>query len=68
MPALIEGAEEVCEYPVTDVGASAGRRFWEMRRIRCPVGSNGASQAILVAAAIAEGLTENPNLEIAPRA
>jgi 5-methylphenazine-1-carboxylate 1-monooxygenase len=33
-----------------------------------PVGSNGASQAILDGAAIAEALTANPNLETALRA
>lgn len=74
IPALIEGAEAVYEYPLTDRNPV---ERWSFGRVTIlgdaahpmyPVGSNGASQAILDGAAIAEALTANPDLEIALRA
>jgi 2-polyprenyl-6-methoxyphenol hydroxylase-like FAD-dependent oxidoreductase len=74
IPALIEGAEAVYEYPLTDRNPV---ERWSFGRVTVlgdaahpmyPVGSNGASQAILDGAALAEALTASPNLEIALRA
>ena len=74
IPSLIEGAEAVYEYPLTDRNPverwSFGRAtiLGDAAHPMYPVGSNGASQAILDAAAIAEALAANPDLEMALRA
>jgi 5-methylphenazine-1-carboxylate 1-monooxygenase len=63
IPALIQGAEEVYEYPLVDRDPL---ERWSFGRITLlgdaahpmyPIGSNGASQAILDAAALTESLT-----------
>lgn len=62
IPALIEGAESIYEYPLVDRDPIPR---WSFGRVTLlgdaahpmyPIGSNGASQAILDAAAIAEAL------------
>jgi len=71
IPALIEGAEAVYEYPLTDRNPV---ERWSFGRVTIlgdaahpmyPVGSNGASQAILDAAALADALASSPDPEIA---
>jgi 5-methylphenazine-1-carboxylate 1-monooxygenase len=66
IPALIEGAAEVFEYPMVDRDPVAR---WSFGRVSLlgdaahpmyPVGSNGASQAILDAEALAQALATTP--------
>jgi 2-polyprenyl-6-methoxyphenol hydroxylase-like FAD-dependent oxidoreductase len=65
IPALIEGTNEVYEYPLVDRDPVAR---WSFGRVTLlgdaahpmyPIGSNGASQAILDAAAVAAALVSN---------
>jgi 5-methylphenazine-1-carboxylate 1-monooxygenase len=65
IPALIRGSEAVYEYPLVDQDPLPR---WSFGRVTLlgdaahpmyPIGSNGASQAILDAAALAAALTEN---------
>jgi len=65
IPALIRGSEAVYEYPLVDRDPLP---HWSFGRVTLlgdaahpmyPIGSNGASQAILDAAALAAALTEN---------
>jgi 2-polyprenyl-6-methoxyphenol hydroxylase-like FAD-dependent oxidoreductase len=74
IPALIEGAEAIFEYPLVDRDPLPQ---WSFGRVTLlgdaahpmyPVGSNGASQAILDAAALAASLTENSDPVVALRA
>jgi 2-polyprenyl-6-methoxyphenol hydroxylase-like FAD-dependent oxidoreductase len=67
IPALIVGSEVVYEYPLVD---REPLPRWSFGRVTLlgdaahpmyPIGSNGASQAILDAAALAAALTENPD-------
>lgn len=67
VPALIAGAETVYEFPLVDRDPVSR---WSHGRVTLlgdaahpmyPVGSNGASQGILDAAALAEALTNEPN-------
>ena len=72
-PSLIAGASEVFEFPMVDRDPV---ERWVFGRVALlgdaahpmyPVGSNGASQAILDAAALAESLASSPRLEDALR-
>ena len=66
VPALIEGAETVYEFPMVDRDPvprwSHGRvtLLGDAAHPMYPVGSNGASQGILDAAALAEALASEP--------
>jgi 2-polyprenyl-6-methoxyphenol hydroxylase-like FAD-dependent oxidoreductase len=68
VPALIEGAETVYEFPMVDRDPvprwSHGRvtLLGDAAHPMYPVGSNGASQGILDAAALAEALATEPKL------
>ena len=73
VPALIEGAAEVFEFPMVDRDP-LGR--WSFGRVTLlgdaahpmyPVGSNGASQAVLDAEALAAALTETTDVASALR-
>ncbi len=73
VPALIDGAEEVFEYPMVDRDP-LGR--WSFGRVTLlgdaahpmyPVGSNGASQALLDAEALAAALAATPDVPEALR-
>jgi 2-polyprenyl-6-methoxyphenol hydroxylase-like FAD-dependent oxidoreductase len=73
VPALIEGAEEVFEFPMVDRDP-LGR--WSFGRVTLlgdaahpmyPIGSNGASQAILDAEALAASLAETSDVAYALR-
>jgi 5-methylphenazine-1-carboxylate 1-monooxygenase len=67
VPALIEGAETVYEFPMVDRDPvprwSHGRvtLLGDAAHPMYPVGSNGASQGILDAAAVAEALSNEPD-------
>ena len=67
VPALIEGAETVYEFPMVDRDPvprwSHGRMtlLGDAAHPMYPVGSNGASQGILDAAALAEALANEPD-------
>lgn len=67
VPALIEGAETVYEFPMVDRDPvprwSHGRvtLLGDAAHPMYPVGSNGASQGILDAAAVAEALSDEPD-------
>lgn len=69
VPALIDSAQEVFEFPMTDRDPVPR---WSFGRVTLlgdaahpmyPIGSNGASQAILDAAALAECLLKHDNVE-----
>ncbi len=71
IPALIEGASAIYEFPMIDRDPLAR---WSFGRVTLlgdaahpmyPIGSNGASQAILDAPALVEALTAEPNAESA---
>ncbi len=73
IPALIRGANEIFEYPLVDRDPLPR---WSFGRVTLlgdaahpmyPIGSNGASQAILDAAAIAAALTAQANVPEALR-
>lgn len=73
VPALIESAEGVFEFPMTDRDPVS---HWSFGRVTLlgdaahsmyPIGSNGASQAILDAAALALALAQHANVEEALR-
>ena len=74
VPALIEGAEVIYEYPMVDRDPLPR---WSFGRVTLlgdaahpmyPIGSNGASQAILDAAVVADALASIPDPESALRA
>ena len=71
VPALIEGCEQVLQYPMVDRDPLAG---WRSGRVTLlgdaahpmyPVGSNGASQAILDARVLAHELASGPDVDAA---
>ena len=68
IPALIEGAEEVFEFPMVDRDPL---ERWSFGRVTLlgdaahpmyPIGSNGASQAVLDAETLAASLAESPDV------
>lgn len=71
VPALIERAEAIFEYPMVDRDPlprwSHGRvtLLGDAAHPMYPIGSNGASQAILDAACLAEQFTSQPDVETA---
>jgi 2-polyprenyl-6-methoxyphenol hydroxylase-like FAD-dependent oxidoreductase len=71
VPALIGQAEAIYEYPLVDRDPlprwSHGRvtLLGDAAHPMYPIGSNGASQAILDAACLAEQITSTPNVEAA---
>jgi 2-polyprenyl-6-methoxyphenol hydroxylase-like FAD-dependent oxidoreductase len=71
VPALIRAASQVFEFPMVDRDPLPG---WSHGRVTLlgdaahpmfPIGSNGASQAILDARALADALVEEPEIEAA---
>jgi 2-polyprenyl-6-methoxyphenol hydroxylase-like FAD-dependent oxidoreductase len=69
VPALIAGAEAIYEYPLADRdpldhwGAGAVTLLGDAAHPMYPIGSNGASQAILDAAALADALAGAATIE-----
>ena len=67
VPALIDGAEEIYEYPLSDRdpldnwGSGRISLLGDAAHPMYPIGSNGASQAILDAEALADAFTDVPN-------
>jgi 2-polyprenyl-6-methoxyphenol hydroxylase-like FAD-dependent oxidoreductase len=73
VPALIAGAEAIYEYPLADRdplehwGAGPVTLLGDAAHPMFPIGSNGASQAILDAEALADALAHTTQLEAALR-
>ena len=71
MPALIDGATVVYEYPLADRdpltgwGSGTVTLLGDAAHPMYPIGSNGASQAILDAEALAAAVTGHPDLAAA---
>jgi 5-methylphenazine-1-carboxylate 1-monooxygenase len=69
VPALIDGAEAIYEYPLADRdplehwGAGPVTLLGDAAHPMFPIGSNGASQAILDADALADALAGEPDIE-----
>jgi 2-polyprenyl-6-methoxyphenol hydroxylase-like FAD-dependent oxidoreductase len=74
VPALIAGAEAIYEYPLADRdplehwGAGPVTLLGDAAHPMFPIGSNGASQAILDAEALADALAHTTHIESALRA
>ncbi|MDX6570034.1 MAG: 5-methylphenazine-carboxylate 1-monooxygenase [Gaiellales bacterium] len=71
VPTLIAGADEIYEYPLADRdpldhwGAGPVTLLGDAAHPMFPIGSNGASQAILDAEALADALARTTNIESA---